>query len=112
MTKVFVINKGGHDFSSARRFGTLVFLSEGSTSKFATNKIYRSFVRKLNDSKPGDFILITGLTVMSSIACAIFARKHGRLNLLIFDGATSYSRRTLEIDSLLEEITCYDTSTV
>jgi len=110
MSRVYVVNKGGHDFSAARHFGTLIFLSEGSVSKFATSKMYRTFVRLLNKSNPTDYILITGYTVMSVIACSIFARKHGRVNLLIFDGVASYSRRSIEIDALLEEITCYDNS--
>ena len=84
MPKVYVVNKGCHDHSDAQRFGHLVYLSEGAINRYATSTMYREFMPKLLESRPEDFILPTGLTIMSNIACSIFARIHGRLNLLIY----------------------------
>jgi len=108
MCKVYVVNRGGHDHSDAERFGELTFLSEGAINRYSTGSIYRKFVAKLNGSLIEDYILITGLSVMSSIACSIFARKHGRLNLLLFKtsrekGVNSYYvERTLMLDELIK----------
>ena len=103
MTKVYIINRGGHDHSDAERFGELVFLSQGSINRYAVSQIYRQFVDALRDSHSDDYILITGLSVMSSIACAIFSRLHGRLNLLLYRGGNGkYVERKLVIDELLE----------
>jgi len=103
MTKVYIINRGGHDHSDAERFGELVFLSQGSINRYAASQIYRQFVDALRDSHSDDYILITGLSVMSSIACAIFSRLHGRLNLLLYRGGNGkYVERKLVIDELLE----------
>lgn len=82
--KIFVINRSSHDLSAAEKFGDLVYLSEGSVSPFNTNLMCRKFSEKLENSKPTDYILLTSLTVMCSLACSIFSRKHGRLNLLLF----------------------------
>lgn len=107
--KVYVVNKGGHDISAAEKWGELVYLSRGSMNRYATSNIYRKFVRHLSQSSPGDFILLTGLTVMSAIACSIFARKHGRLNLLLFHASRTegvephYVERVIDIDSLMED---------
>ena len=106
--KVFIINKGGHNHEDAERFGDLVFLSEGNINRYAVNSIYRRFVTILENSSPEDYILITGLSVMSSVACAIFSRLHGRLNLLLYKTTRGekegyYVERTIVIDELLKK---------
>lgn len=83
MRKVFVVNKGCHDHSDAERFGKLVYMTEGSINRYATSSMYRTFEPYLRESGPEDFILTSGLTIMSVLAGSIFARIHGRINLLI-----------------------------
>ncbi len=86
--KVFIVNKSSHDFSAAKKFGEIVFLSEGKISRYATNNMVREFTDLMENSSPDDFVVPCSLNVMNSIACAIFACKHGSLNLLLFkDGS-------------------------
>ena len=106
--KVYIINKGGHNHEDAERYGELVFLSEGNINRYATNSIYRRFATILENSSSEDYILITGLSVMSSIACSIFSRVHGRINLLLYKSTRGekeghYIERTIIIDDLLKE---------
>lgn len=84
MAKVYVVNKSSHDFSPAERYGELMFMSEGLMNRYATNNMHRIFSERMKDSSEEDYIVPCSLSVMNSIACAIFARKHGRLNLLLF----------------------------
>jgi ATP/ADP translocase len=97
MRKVYVVNKSTHDLEEAKRFGELVYLSIGTVSKFATTNMVRLFTRKLQDSEAHDYILLSGLTVMSVIACLVFYRVHKRVNLLIYrpdnDGRANYVTR-------------------
>lgn len=101
MAKVYVVNKGGHNYSDAKRFGELHFLSEGPISKFAVSKIYREFAMQLRESTPNDFILITGLTTMACIACACFSFLHkGKLNMLLYKNGKYVERRLMLSDLL------------
>ncbi len=84
MANVYVVNKSAHDFSSAEKHGKLIFLSEGQMNRYATNSMVRQFEVAMKDSSEKDYIVPCSLNVMNSIACAIFAHKHGRLNLLLF----------------------------
>jgi hypothetical protein len=98
---IYVTNRAAHDFTSARDFGDLVFLTEGLVDKFKTNKLYRLMKPIIESSEPEDFILVSGLTILSCIACAMFAVKHERLNLLIYDGRThDYEPRRLDLSDL------------
>lgn len=103
MQTVYVVNRGGHDFSEAERFGRLHFLSEGSMSKFAANKIYREFSIHLRSSKPDDYILLTGLSTMNVVACSIFSYLHGRLNLLLYKNG-KYVERKIVLGDLLSRV--------
>lgn len=100
MPTVYVVNRGGHNFEAALEYGKLTFLTEGQYSPFAVDKIYREMARKLKNSKPDDYILSTGLSVMNSIACSCFAAKHGKLNLLLYKNER-YIARTLMLGELL-----------
>lgn len=91
-TRVYVVNKSTHDFSAAKEFGHLIFLSEGPMNRYSTNNMLRVFARKMEDSKETDYIVPCSLNVMNSIACALFAHKHGKLNLLLFKNGTYIER--------------------
>ena len=94
MSKVFIINKGAHDYSAADEYGELVFCTEGLVDKFNTSQMVRIFNEAFKDAQAHDYILITSLTTLCSVASAIFARQHGRINFLIFrDGR--YIERTV-----------------
>lgn len=108
MPKVFIVNKGAHNHDDAKRFGKLVYMTEGAINRYATSRMYREFCYHLCDSKPEDYILITGLTVMASIACSVFARIHGKINLLLFRPSRDsyeghYVERVVMIDELIKD---------
>jgi len=102
MNKVYVVNKSGHDFKDANRFGDLIFLSKGKMDRYAITSVYREFSEYLNDSSEDDWILITGLSSMSSIACSMFAYKWGRLNLLLYKN-NRYVERRIILSELIDK---------
>jgi hypothetical protein len=84
MKNVYIVNRSAHDFSAAEPYGNVIFLSEGSMNRYATNSMIRQFDETMAGSTEEDYIVPCSLNVMNSIACAIFAHKHGKLNLLLF----------------------------
>lgn len=82
--RVYIVNKSSHDFKAADKYGEVIFLSEGSMNRYATNSMVRQFDEAMKDSTKYDYIVPCSLNVMNSIACAIFAHKHSCLNLLLF----------------------------
>jgi len=93
--QVFILNKGPHDYSTAARFGELVYCTEGTLDRDDISLMFRELEPYVSlDSQPEDYILLTSLTTLCSVACAMFAAKHQRLNLLIFRG-DGYVARTI-----------------
>ena len=91
-SRVFIVNKSAHDFSSAKEYGKIIYLSDGPVNRYATNAMFRQFSKTMKYSNEHDYIVLCSLNVMNSIACAIFAYKHGRLNLLLFKNGTYIER--------------------
>jgi hypothetical protein len=84
MNRVFVINKSCHDFSKAQAWGQLVYLTEGNLNRYNTSSMFRQFEEAIKSSSSTDYLLLSGMTIMSTLAAAMFAAKHHRLNLLIW----------------------------
>lgn len=101
MSKVYVVSKSAHDFSDAERYGVLVPLSAGPMNRYNVNNMHRQFEDIMAESNEDDYILICGLSIMSSIACSIMAAKYGKLNLLIFRKGKYIERNLI----LTEEVT-------
>jgi hypothetical protein len=97
-TKVYIPNKGsGHDYSDAALYGDLVFVTEGLINSFDTGIISRHWKAALEHSRPDDYIVVTSLHTLCMIGAALFAAKHGRLNLLLFSSSGKYQKRELVI---------------
>jgi len=100
--KVYVTNRGGHSYYAAEKFGELIYITEGTLNRFSTNTLYRAFIDGMSESQPEDYILITSMSIVNAIGAAVFARKHGKLNLLLYRNG-EYVLRELDIDSLITQ---------
>lgn len=99
MTKVYILNRGPHDYTDAAHFGELVFCTEGTLDKFDIPGMFLTLRETLADSQPDDYILLTSLTSLCSVACSIMAVLHGELHLLIHTGS-HYVERSLNFYNL------------
>ena len=97
MAKVYVVNKGPHNYDDAQGFGELIYCTDGSMDKFDLSQMYRELDESMFDSEPEDYILLTSLTALCCVACSIFAAKHRRVNLLLFRG-NGYLSRSIHLN--------------
>ena len=102
--RVFVPNRGAHDFTGALAFGDLVFLSEGSVNKFALDTFYRTCIDGMKGATEEDYLMITSLNSLCVVAACILALKFGgRINFLLFR-AGKYVERKMDFSALLHLI--------
>jgi hypothetical protein len=95
MRRVYIVNRSFHDFSEAKKYGELVYLSEGSMDRYETNNMARRFEEVMHDSSENDYIVLCSLNMMNAIACSLFAVKHKTLNLLLYKQGKGYIERNL-----------------
>jgi hypothetical protein len=91
---VYVPNRAAHDYSKAWKYGELLFCTEGVLNRKDILTMYSELSKKMEDSQEDDYILMSSLTSICCIACAIFVNKHKRLNILLFEDG-EYIERTL-----------------
>lgn len=102
MSKVFVVNQSPHNFKPAAQYGELVFMSEGSIDRFATNRMIRQFTPFLAESSDEDHLVISGPTVMNVMAAVMLARKHGGVLNILLERRGSYVQRALDLSNVRE----------
>ena len=103
---VWIPNDSTHDFSSAERYGNLVYLTRGRVNRFSTSKLYREFVHLMKESTEHDYLVLTGLTMLNVLAASILAIKHKRINLLIFKSVGvkgGYLERTIKFGETADD---------
>ena len=107
MSKVYITNDGGHNYDAAKCYGDLVYMSHGMLEKFQTTKMLRLFFGCLKDSKPDDYILVSGPMVANICAAFVFACLHKRINLLLWKGSSEgqsrYLARSLDLRAMMKE---------
>lgn len=99
MPRVYILNRGPHDYTDAANFGELVYCTEGVLDKFDITGMFLGLRDRLQDSNPEDFILLTSLTSLCCVACSIMVALHGELHLLIHTGS-HYVERSLNFYNL------------
>jgi len=97
VTKVFVPNKGAYDYSDAERFGKLIFLTEGTITKYNTNSLHRMFNEGMRGAEEGDYVLISSLPIFNAIVSSILAARFGVVNYLLFRNGV-YLERSLKFE--------------
>lgn len=95
--KVFIVNNGGHDYSSAARFGEIVFCTDRPIHRDDVHQMYRELSFALADADAEDYILVSSLTSLCMVAAAIMADRFGELHLLIYNNG-EYIDRDLILD--------------
>lgn len=103
MAKVFVVNNGGHDYTDAMQYGTVVFCTTGVIDRTDTSTMFRELSDALANANPDDYLLITSLCSLCCIATGILADRFGKINFLMYD-CGKYNVRTVTFESWYEGV--------
>lgn len=105
MSKVYITNSAGHDFTNAKQFGELVWVTKGFVSFHSLDRLKHILSEKLAETKPEDYLLLSGTQVICVVASVIWYEKHKCINLLVHDKKHyGYYRKLTITQSNLEDI--------
>ena len=79
----------------AETFGELHYVTQGMLDRYGVNAMYRAASKAFECATEKDYIVVSSLTIFCCVACAVFARKFGRLNLLLFKDGKYIERKLL-----------------
>ena len=93
---VYIVSDSGHDYSTAKNLGELVFLYPEKINVFASVQLVKDLHDKLRDAKPEDYLLPSGNSLATCTAFAILLHRHGAVNFLIY----SFRNRIYEVRTI------------
>ena len=83
--KVWIVNSSGHDFSAAETYGELIPLTVGKVNIFNVERLLNELKGDLGSHQKGDWVLLSGNTILNILTFSIVLAKHGEVNILIYD---------------------------
>lgn len=82
---VWLVNfNAGHDYSAAKKYGSLVPISEGLVSPFATDRFLEKVHAWFARFNAEDFLLLSGNFLLNAVTVGYLAHRLGWLRLLVF----------------------------
>lgn len=99
--KVYILADGGHDYSDAERFGTLVFLKIPTYAKWDIARLYDELQEGLKEAEADDLLVVSHLTSHCCVATAIMVEWFGRVNFLIYR-KDRYEEKKLILNDMVE----------
>ena len=85
MAKVWIANFAGHPYVPAEKFGELCYLTRGYVSLGNLERLVYDIVEKVADTDEEDFLLLSGLCIIGTVAATAWMLRHGRVKILHWD---------------------------
>ena len=58
--RIYVTNKGGHDFEAAKKLGVITPLTVGNINPIQVDRVLVGMMQELKDSTKNDYLLLSG----------------------------------------------------
>lgn len=81
---VWLVNEGGHDYSSLEEFGRVIPMTKGGVNPFGPDRLMVLLATRIAHAKPDDFLAISGLPLLNALAIAMWLKKFEMVKLLQF----------------------------
>jgi len=115
---VWIANFRGHDFSPAKKWGELKYITVGYVPKSSPDGLFFTVVKKIIETDAEDWLLPSGTIPMNVIIGAIWFFRHKKIKLLVWDrkreGGGGYKQMIFtqeHLEHLLESLCPEATST-
>lgn len=79
---VWLVNRGGHDYSNLPTFGRVLDLTTGNINPFNLDRMMVLIAPRLQLATAEDWLAISGLPILNGVAMLMWLTRFDRLNLL------------------------------
>lgn len=102
MSKVYITNYN-HEYLEAKDYGELVPITSGFVDLTSLDRVRSQVIEKIADSKPDDYVLVSGIATIVVIACLVWFHKHKQIRLMIWRRPSKDNEGYYKIIELTEE---------
>lgn len=79
---VWLVNEGGHDYTSLAKFGRMMPLTRGSVNPFNLDRQMVMLGPRLQHASEQDYVAISGLPILNGLVMVMWLAKFPKMNLL------------------------------
>lgn len=79
---VWLVNKGGHDYSTLEQFGRVIPMTVGATNPFNPDRLMVGLGHHLSMAGEHDYLAISGLPIVNALAICMWLEKFPEVKLL------------------------------
>lgn len=104
--RVYIVNFQTKNFSSAKKFGELVFITQGFLDLTKIDELREKFSRYVELASPSDCLILNGPAVVNTLLTVLWFKKFGYLNILSWDGRSlNYSHNVVGVNDATGSVT-------
>lgn len=85
VTKVFVTNFAGHDYTKAEKYGTITWITKGYVSFHSLDRVKFRICEALVDCREDDWLLLSGIPMICVVSALYWYHRHKKVKLLVHD---------------------------
>lgn len=101
----WVVNKGGHNYTDAERFGRLMPITTGTINPFNTDRLALLVSYRIKEADPNDFVVISGMPILNMIVAILWMARFEQMNVLQWSTTGNrYELRVFDKDTLTEMV--------
>lgn len=79
---VWLVNKGGHDYSSLAKFGRTIPITIGAINPFNPDRLMVAVGHHLSMAREADYVAISGVPILNALVLAMWLEKFPQAHLL------------------------------
>lgn len=93
--RVYIANYAGHDHKEAKKYGEFKVITTGYVDFSAIDRLKFQIIRAIKDSRPDDWLLLSGANITNALAASLWIIKHGVVKILNFDRQSRVHREII-----------------
>ena len=79
---VWLVNEGGHDYTSLEKFGRVMPFTRGSVNPFNLDRQMVHLGPRLQSASEDDYVAVSGLPILNALVVVMWLAKFPKINLL------------------------------
>lgn len=81
---VWLINQGGHDYETAKKFGRLMPMTTGGVNVFSPDRLMVTIGPRLKVAAVEDYLVVSGSPLLNALVVAMWLHRFEKANLLLW----------------------------
>ncbi len=81
---VWLVNEGGHDYTTLNKYGRVIPLTRGNVNPFAVDRHLVTIGPRIQAANVEDYVAISGLPILNMVVGLLWLSKFPKMNILQF----------------------------